>query len=50
VDAAIGGGGGRGGGFAVYRLNGTFGSHDVTSTPKGAAYDIVPFIPKHVVM
>jgi Mycobacterium membrane protein len=37
-------------GFAVYRLNGTFGSHDVTSTPKGAAYDIVPFIPKHVVM
>ena len=23
-------------GFAVYRLNGIFGSHDVTSTPSGA--------------
>jgi MmpS family membrane protein len=37
-------------GFAVYRLNGIFGSHDVTSTPNGAANDIVPFNPKHVVM
>ena len=37
-------------GFAVYRLNGIFGSHDVTSTPSGAANDIVPFNPKHVVM
>jgi Mycobacterium membrane protein len=37
-------------GFAVYRLNGIFGSHDVTSTPSGAANDIVSFNPKHVVM
>ena len=37
-------------GFAVYRLNGIFGSHDVTSTPSNAANDIVPFNPKHVVM
>ena len=37
-------------GFAVYRLNGIFGSHDVTSTPSGAANEIVPFNPKHVVM
>jgi Mycobacterium membrane protein len=37
-------------GFAVYRLNGMFGSHDVTSTPSNAANDIVPFNPKHVVM
>jgi hypothetical protein len=37
-------------GFAVYRLNGIFGSHDVTSTPSGAANDIVPFNPKHVVL
>jgi hypothetical protein len=37
-------------GFAVYRLNGIFGSQDVTSTPSGAANDIVPFNPKHVVM
>lgn len=37
-------------GFAVYRLNGMFGSHDVTSTPNNAANDIVPFNPKHVVM
>jgi hypothetical protein len=37
-------------GFAVYRLNGIFGSHDVTSTPSGADNDIVPFNPKHVVM
>jgi hypothetical protein len=37
-------------GFAVYRLNGIFGSKDVTSTPSGAANDIVPFNPKHVVL
>ena len=37
-------------GFAVYRLNGIFGSTDVTSTPSGAADQIVPFNPKHVVM
>jgi hypothetical protein len=37
-------------GFAVYRLNGIFGSHDVVSTPNGSANDIVPFNPKHVVM
>jgi hypothetical protein len=37
-------------GFAVYRLNGMFGSHDVTSTPNNAANDIVAFNPKHVVM
>ena len=37
-------------GFAVYRLNGIFGSHDVTSTPIGGANEIVPFNPKHVVL
>ena len=37
-------------GFAVYRLNGIFGSHDVTSTPNNAANEIVPFNPKHVVL
>ncbi|MDQ2637767.1 MAG: MmpS family protein [Actinomycetota bacterium] len=37
-------------GFAVYRLNGIFGSNDVTSTPSGAANEIVPFNPKHVVL
>jgi hypothetical protein len=37
-------------GFAVFRLNGIFGSQDVTSTPSGAANEIVPFNPKHVVM
>jgi hypothetical protein len=37
-------------GFAVYRLHGIFASHDVTSTPSGAANEIVPFNPKHVVM
>jgi MmpS family membrane protein len=37
-------------GFAVYRLHGLFASHDVTSTPSGAATEIVPFNPKHVVM
>jgi hypothetical protein len=36
-------------GFAVYRLNDIFGSHDVTSAPSGAANDIVPFNPRHVV-
>ena len=37
-------------GFAVYRLHGIFGSQDVTSTPSGAANEIVPFNPKHVVI
>jgi hypothetical protein len=37
-------------GFAVYRLNGIFGSRDVVSTPSNAANEIVPFNPKHVVM
>jgi len=37
-------------GFAVYRLNGIFGSKDVVSTPSGADNNIVPFNPKHVVM
>ena len=37
-------------GFTVYRLNGIFGSKDVTSTQSNAANDIVPFNPKHVVM
>jgi hypothetical protein len=37
-------------GFAVYRLNGIFGSKDVTSTASGAAEEIHPFNPKHVVM
>lgn len=37
-------------GFAVYRLNGIFASQDVTSTPNGAANEIVPFNPKHVVL
>src|SRR5689334_24245557 len=37
-------------GFAVYRLNGIFGSKDVTSTPSGAANEIVPFNPKHILM
>ncbi|OBF39474.1 hypothetical protein A5724_08600 [Mycobacterium sp. ACS1612] len=37
-------------GFAVYRLNGIFGSKDVTSTPSGAANEIHAFNPKHVVM
>ncbi len=36
--------------FAVYRLNGIFGSQDVVSTPDNSANDIVPFNPKHVVM
>ncbi len=37
-------------GFAVYRLHGIFGSHDITATPSGSANDIVPFNPKRVVM
>ncbi|NTY62790.1 MmpS family transport accessory protein [Mycolicibacterium sphagni] len=37
-------------GFAVFRLHGIFGSHDVTATPSGSANDIVPFNPKRVVM
>jgi MmpS family membrane protein len=37
-------------GMAVYRLHGIFASQDVTSTPSGAANEIVPFNPKHVVM
>jgi hypothetical protein len=37
-------------GFAVYRLHGIFGSHDVTSTPSGSGNDIVPFNPKRVVL
>src|SRR6186997_3275476 len=37
-------------GFAVYRLNGIFGSHDVTSTGDNAANEIVPFNPKRVVL
>ena len=37
-------------GLAVYRLNGIFASQDVTSTPGGAADQIVPFNPKHVVL
>ena len=37
-------------GFAVYRLNGIFGSHDVTSTGSGNENEIVPFNPKHVVL
>ena len=37
-------------GFAVYRLNGIFGSKDVTSTPSGAANEIIPFNPKRVLM
>lgn len=37
-------------GFAVFRLNGIFGSQDVVSTPSGAANEIHPFNPKHVVM
>ncbi|HKV17601.1 MAG TPA: MmpS family transport accessory protein [Mycobacterium sp.] len=36
--------------FAVYRLNGIFGSKDVVSTPDNSANDIVPFNPKRVVM
>ena len=35
--------------FAVYRLHGMFGSNVNTATPAGAADQIVPFNPKHVV-
>ena len=37
-------------GFAVFRLHGIFGSHDITATPSDSANDIVPFNPKRVVM
>ena len=37
-------------GFAVYRLNGIFGSHDVVSTPDNSANDTKPFNPKHVLL
>lgn len=37
-------------GFAVDRLHGIFGAHDVTSTPSAAGNDIVPFNPKRVVI
>ncbi|TVX96361.1 transport acessory protein MmpS [Mycolicibacterium porcinum] len=37
-------------GFTVHRLHGIFASGDVTSTPSGAANEIVPFNPKHVVL
>lgn len=37
-------------GFAVYRLQGAFGSHDDTATPGGAADEIVPFNPKRVLL
>jgi uncharacterized membrane protein len=36
--------------FAVYRLQGLFGANHRTATPSGAANEIVPFNPKHVVM
>ncbi|MFI5509143.1 MmpS family transport accessory protein [Mycobacterium sp. NPDC051804] len=36
--------------FAVYRLQGIFGTEDVVSTPSGAANEIHPFNPKRVVM
>jgi hypothetical protein len=36
--------------FAVYRLHGIFGSHDVTSTAGAGADQIEPFNPKHVVL
>jgi hypothetical protein len=37
-------------GFAVYRLNGIFGSKDVTSTPDNSANDTKPFNPKRVLI
>ncbi len=37
-------------GFAVYRLQGAFGSHDDTATPGGAADEIVAFNPKRVLL
>ncbi|MDT5008671.1 MAG: hypothetical protein QOH57_288 [Mycobacterium sp.] len=37
-------------GFTVYKLQGIFGSNNNTATPRGAADEIVPFNPKHVVL
>jgi hypothetical protein len=37
-------------GFMVYKLQGIFGSNNNTATPRGAADEIVPFNPKHVVL
>ena len=37
-------------GFAVYRLNGIFGTEDLTSTGDPNANQIVPFNPKHVLI
>ena len=37
-------------GFAVYRLNGIFGSKDVVSTPDNSANDTKPFNPKRVLI
>src|SRR5246127_1608994 len=37
-------------GFAVYRLDGIFGSHYNTSTASAFSNEIVPFNPKHVVL
>jgi hypothetical protein len=37
-------------GFAVFRLNGIFGSQDVTSTAGGSGDELKPFNPKHVVL
>lgn len=37
-------------GFAVYRLNGIFGSKDVVSTPDNSANDTKPFNPKRVLL
>ena len=36
--------------FGVYRLQGIFGSHNITSTGSGIANDIVPFNPKHITL
>lgn len=36
--------------FAVYRLHGIFGSHDVTATSGELADNTEPFNPKHVVL
>lgn len=37
-------------GFAVYRLNGIFGSEDVVSKPDNSANDTKPFNPKRVLL
>lgn len=37
-------------GFAVYRLHGSFGSHNNTSPAGANSGEIVPFNPKHVVL